>query len=78
MMGEYEFHICEYYVPALINDDRTYLTDEEEQLLDAFLEQNPHYYAIVYEKEWPEQPVQFFGKCEVCKKLAWVYELTNA
>ena len=76
-MNRLEFHISEYFVPALVNDDRTYLTDEEEQLLDTFLQDNPNYYAVVYEEEFPDDPVQFYGKCEVCNKYAWVYELTN-
>jgi len=33
-----EYHVCEFFVPVIINDDRAHLTDDEEAQLDEFLD----------------------------------------
>jgi hypothetical protein len=75
-MEKLQFHISEYYAPALVNDERSYLSDEEAKLLDAFLEENPNYYCVIMDEEFDE-PIQMYGKCEVSNLYAWIYVLEN-
>jgi len=73
-----EYHVCEFFVPVIINDDRAHLTDEEESQLDEFLDYHGQHFAVVYKDDFPEEPEQFLSKCEVTGKHAWCYILIES
>jgi hypothetical protein len=70
-----EYHVCEFFVPVIINDDRAHLTDEEEVQLNEFLDDHGQHFALVYNEEFPDDPEQFLSKCDVTGKIAWCYVL---
>lgn len=56
-----EFEVLEHFLPALINDDRTGLTDDEEHALDMFLEKQ-----LSGPGHWDyEHSSGAFGTCEI-------------
>jgi len=64
-----EHKICGHYLSAIINDDYTGLDDEEEQLLNQWLDNNfimySHFDVISEEGR--------FAFCDVCELMGDVY-----
>lgn len=68
----YTYHIADYFVPALINDDYSGLSDDEVGELESFIDE-----AFTDAREdgftvghWDVQDNENYGMCDVCDKLA--------
>ena len=67
--------VSEHFVSAIINDDRTGLSDEEEAEMDLFLADAGRHFTLVVNEYGDAMP--YFTRCEVCNQLAMCYELTT-
>lgn len=72
--GRLIYLVSQTFVVAIINDDRTGLSDQDEEDLDTFLEQEGRHFTLVV-NEYGDA-IQYFTRCEVCNYLAMCYELT--
>jgi len=63
-MEVYEYYVAECFLPAIFNNDYTGLDDEEERLLDAFLDEVREVHG---DGHWsfPDDDESFFGLDEV-------------
>lgn len=70
----YEYTIAKHYVSAIINDDYTGLSDEEENDLARFLSQANNLPNATWQIE-PDQDSENLAICEISELLADCYEV---
>ena len=73
--GRLIYLVSEHFVASIINDDRTGLSDQEEQEMDTFLADVGRHFTLVLNEYGDAIP--YFTRCEVCNQLAMCYELTT-
>lgn len=64
----YEYTVATVYLSALINADRTGLTDDDVTLLESFLDDIDENYGQ-YQKHWTcnfSNSESFFAVCDIC------------
>lgn len=71
----HDYVVLMHLVPAVINADPQELTDAEELQLNEFLVDHGEHWLVVFDIEYPDDPVQYMAKCDVTGKIGWCCEI---
>lgn len=72
----YDFEVLIHFLPAIVNGDP--LEDErDERLLQEFLDDQGHHWGPVYDPEFPDDLIQYMGRCDITGLIGWVVQIVK-